>query len=687
MKSADERQVLKSLDRQRRKRGAGGTVGVESDASSSTSIVSVSAETRTRTQAAADQVAIKTEEAATAQAEVVQQIRDESKTRVKIKGNTINIGKAREDADKAENEAAITRARAAAIEKEQAKQKRNGSPTTITDEQVLAAKEKANAAELEYARIRQELAEQGITAAQPGEVQDVATQDPEKTPAKVKKAEELISNGTVEQGDGLKRIVEGTDDTAGSTLLVADQTDELATATGDAVTAQTTNTDNLITTGQLTDAANNNLGEMLPAMDQTGVAQQDLATSSGNIASINDQIEIEKRDELARLKAYNAQQAALQAAENGIVPPGSQSADAIGENRMGSVEAYEEASTYTRDKNGQILFDPELDADGKKQPTTLSEKQIAQKKRGMRREKVGKFSGKISGAAGTAAMVAGMAGAPPAVTAGLGAVSTVAQFAPMLAGLTGPQGIVVALAAVAAGAYLFNKHLNAMAGKAAQFAKDLSATRSGLKAIGEISGKVGSSELMDKRRQKSQYGKYDEAVKINDIFGKQFLGSDPGKKEKQLFQQNVKEFGKDKAVSDLALKLATGVADGVLDSNAANSIAAALAIELKDSKLEMQVIGQVSSLIGPDGKNLKDNPMKTRIGIMAKAGARTTKLEEEIAGKSGFGESSRKEVAALAALNMNNLELATMMADQVQIEYETAKKKLEAEKASTTNAK
>ena len=35
---------------------------------------------------------------------------------------------------------------------------------------------------------------------------------------------------------------------------------------------------------------------------------------------------------------------------------------------------------------------------------------------------------------------------------------------------------------------------------------------------------------------------------------------------------------------------------------------------------------------------------------------------------------------------MNNLELATMMADQVAVEYETQKKKLEAELAATANA-
>jgi hypothetical protein len=679
----DERQVLKSLDRQRRKRGATGTV----DSVSATPAVSqASLLVASKTTAAAEQLALSTEQAATAQSQVVQQIKDESKTRVKIKGNTINIGQAREEADKAEKESADARKKAASLEAEQAKQIKSKSPTTITDEQVLAAKEKANALELEAAKKRQTAAMAELDG------KDVVVSDADvKEIGKVQKIQdensELIANGTQEQGDGLRRIVEGTDDTAGSTLLVADQTDELATATGDAVSAQTTNTDNLITTGQLTDAANNNLGEMLPAMDQTGVAQQDIATSSANIAVVNDDIEAEKREQLERLRAYNAQEAARQAAENGIIPPGTQSGnEELGKDRMGSVEAYEEASTYTRDKNGQIIFDPELDADGKKQPTTLSAKQVKEKKRGMRREKVGKFSGKISGAAGTAAMVAGMAGAPPQVTAALGGVATVAQFAPMLAGMTGPQGIVVALAAVAAGAYLFNKHLNAMAGKAAQFAKDLSATRDGLKSIGEVSGKVGSSQMMDKRRERSQYNKYTDQLKINDTFGKGFLGTDPGKKEKQLFQQNIKDFGKDKAVADLGLKLATAVADGVLDSDQANSIAANLAIEMQDQSIEMQVIGQIRSLIGPNGEDLKKEPMKARIAIMAKAQGRTEKLEKDISKKSGFGESSRKEVAALAALNMNNLELQSMMADQVQIEYETAKKKLETELAATSNA-
>jgi hypothetical protein len=688
----DERQILKSQDRQRRKLGATATVDsmLEGPVPSQTSSLIIAS--TAKTEAAAEQLAVSTEQAATAQSQVVQQIKDESKSRVTIKGNTVNIGKAREEADKAENEAAVTRARAAALEKEQAKQKKTNSPTTITDEQVKEAKEKANAAELEYARIRQELAEQGIVAAQPGETQDIAIEDPVKTPAKVKKAEQLISNGTVEQGDGLRRIVEGTEDTADSTLSVADQTGELANVTGEALDAQTQTATNLITGAQITDATTGNMNDVLQSTDQTGVAQDDIAGSSESIAKVNRDIEADKK----KIRELGQQELAARMKDAGaIIPDGAQSTNPVfDESKAPSyTEAYDEVmgrdpgtngpddkgqTGYTRNKKGQFLFDPETG-----QPTTLTESQLKKKKRGMRREKVGRASGKISGGLGTAAMVAGMAGAPPQVTAALGTAATVAQFAPMIAGM-GPIGIAVtAIAALGAGAFLLNKHFNQMAAKAAQFAKDLSATRDGLKAIGEVSGKVGASEIMDKRRQTSQYGKYDEEIKIDNTFGEKFLGSEVGKKEKKLFQENVKKFGSDKAVKDLSLKLATAVADGVLDAQAANSIAAELALQLEDQKLEMQVVGQLSTIIGPNGENLKDKPIETRALILANANNRVIDAESDIAQGKG---NTRENVASVAAYNMNNIEMATMMADQIQVEYETQKKKLEAELASTTNA-
>ncbi len=682
----DERQILKSQDRQRRKRakeaGISGGPGTP-PVSGPSSTVALTA----RTEAAAEDLAVSTEQAATAQSQVVQQINDESRSRVTIKGNTINIGKAREEADRLDKEASDAEAAAARVRTEAAKWEetaaREGGKNWHTAENAKALKKLADEAEIRAAEARIKAAEAEVVAAQLENGDDAVEQiikDPVKTPAKVKKAEEVMSNGTVEAGDGMRRIVDGTDETADSTLLVADQTDELATATGEAVDAQTQTAGNLLTGAQITDATTGNMNDVLQSTGTTGIAQDDIADSSENIADTNREIEKQKKIQRDRLIKMNADDAAALAAENGIIPAGNQSdAKYVNpETAMGSVEAYQEASTYTRNKKGEILFDPETG-----QPTTLTQSQLTKKKRGLRKEKVAKVSGKAAGALGTATMVAGMVGAPPQVTAALGTAATVAQFAPMIAG-TGPIGLAVgAVVALGAGAYMLNKHFNDMAKKAAQFATDLSATRDGLKSIGEMAGRVGASEIMDKRRSTSQYGKYDEEIKIDNTFGNKFLGTDVGKKEKKLFQDNAKKFGSARAVDDLSLKLATAVADGVLDAQAANSIAAELALQLKDQKIEMQIVGQLSALLGPNGEDLKNSPMDTRALIMANANNRVDKAEDDVAAGKG---NQRENIASIAAYNMNNIQMATMMADQVQVEYENQKKKLEAELAATANA-
>ena len=668
----DQRQILKSQDRQRRKLGSTTTVDSvsESPVESQASLLIAS---KARTETAAEQLAVKTEEAVTAQTQVVQQIRDESKSRVTIKGNTVNIQKAREEADKAENEAAITRARAAALENEQAKQKRTGSPTTITDEQVLAAKEKANAAELEYARIRQELAEQGITAAQPGAQQQAAIQDPAKSTAKVKKEQKLIANGTKEQGDLLRKTVDGSEDLAESTTIVAEQTDDVATITGDIIPAQTENLDNVVTTATLNDAIVGTTGDIHGSTIDTAMSQEDINKLQEEEKFLREQMNAKLAQQNASLTNSDLSQ--------------------TGKKRYTKDQALNEAfgdgtdanPGYTMDKNGQLLFDPELDEKGKKQPTTMTEKQIKKKKRGMRREKVGKYSGKATGALGVATMAAGALGAPPQVTAALGTATTVAQFAPMLAGM-GPVGWAAAgIMAVGAGAYMLNKHFGDMAKAAAKFAIETSATRESMKKMGELTGKVGASQIMERRRQSSQYKKYNEDYRTPDPFGKKYMSDTQGKDLKKTFSKNMKDFGEQKAVDDLSLKLANAVADGVLDKAQADSIAQALAMSLGKQSVALQVIGQMNTLVGPDGEDLKKEPLKARLTLLANAGNRSIKARNASQSKDSSFTQRRKDVAALAAYNINNLELATMLADQVAMEYETQKKKLKTEIESTKN--
>jgi hypothetical protein len=668
----DTRQVLKSQDRHRRKlakeAGISGGPGTppESEPSSTVALTA-------RTKAAAEQLAASTEQAATIQAQVVQQIKDESKSRVTIKGNTINIGQAREEANRAEQEAANARKKAAALEAEQAKQIKSKSPTTITDAQVLESKERANAAELRAAEKRASL------AMAEADGRDIVISDEDvRDIGKIQNIQanqgELVANGTQEQADGLRRISEGTDEYAEATVLVADQTDEVSKVIGDVIPAQTDNLDNVITTASLNDAIVDTTGNIHGSTIDTAMSQEEINA-------------LQEQEKFLRgqLNGELAQQNSALAAGSDL----SQTGKKRYTKDQALAEAYGDGTDsnpgYTMDKNGQLLFDPELDANGKRQPTTMTEKQIKKKKRGMRREKVGKYSGKATGALGMATMAAGAMGAPPQVTAALGTAATVAQFAPMLAGM-GPVGWAAAgIMAVGAGAYALNKHFGDMAKAAGKFAIETSATRDSMKKLGELTGKVGASQIMDRRRQGSQYKKYNEEYKTPDPFGKKYMSDQQGKDTKKTFKKNLAEFGQQKAVDDLSVKLAAEVADGLMSAEQADSIAQALAMSIGNQSVAMQVIGQVKTLIGPDGEDLKKEPVKSRLLLLANARNRTTRAQFSAESKDTSYTQRRKDIAAIAAYNINNLELASMLSDQVAIEYETQKKKLEKEIESTAN--
>ena len=629
----EQRQILKSQDRHRRKMGATGTVGggPVTPPTPGPSALSVASTART-------------------------------------------------EADRLSKEASDAEAAAAKIRTEAAKWEevaaREGGKNRHTAENARDLKKLADEAEIRAAQARIKAAEAAEAAAElesgNGSTEQII-QDPAKTPAKVKKERKVIAQGTQEQGDGLKRIVEGTEDTADSTVLVADQTDEIAKVTGDIIPAQTENLDSVITTASLNDAIVGTTGDLHGSTIDTAMSQEEITELqeqekflreqlNGNLAKQNAALAGSDLSQTGK-KRYTKDQALAEAYGDGTdANPG-----------------------YTMDKKGHLLFDPELDENGKKQPTTMNEKQIKKKKRGMRRATVGKYSGKATGALGMATMAAGAMGAPPQVTAALGTATTVAQFAPMLAGM-GPVGWAAAgIMAVGAGAYMLNQHFNKMAKEAAKFAISTSATREGMIKLGELTGKVGASQIMDRRRRTTQYNKYSDSIKMDTTFGNKYMKDPQGKETKKVFQETVKKMGIDRATDDLSLKLAAQIADGVIDKDQAESIAASLALSLKDKKIEMQVTGKLRTLIGPDGENLKDKPLKTRLLLVATARQRSEKQLKTIDAKKAKGESLRKDIAMLAAYNVNNLELATMIADQVENEFDIQKKKLETEIASTTN--
>ena len=508
-------------------------------------------------------------------------------------------------------------------------------------------------ADIEAAKQRQKASEE---AAQSQTELAATVKDNRDINVKIKDNEVNIQQGTEEQAQTQEQIT------------AAKQEQLVAAENGNVVTNQTTATltemdaatktnvdatqgiqEDLLTQEQLSEAITQTEQERAATLEQTqNVEQQTL------------QEKMKERDAAAQ----NAQQEMNDAS----IPNTTQSG-----NVLNFDDAYEESENYLRDQNGQIV----MGSDG----NPKKDKRII---RGKRREKVGRVSGKASGALGMATVAAGMMGAPPQVTAALGGASMVAQFAPMLAGM-GPVGwAVTAIAALGAGAYMLNQHFNKMAAEAAKFATATSATRESMKKMGQITGKVGSSEIMDKRRQGSRYNKYNESIKINDTFGKKFLSDQYGKDELKTFKQNMKDFNGQKATSDMALKLASQIGDGVLTEPQAASIAHAMALELGDQSVEMQIIGKVRTLVGPNGKDLEKSPLEARMNLVANARSRSNKIISNI-DKGTYDQNQRKDIAALAAYAANNLELAQMQADAIEVEHDKAKKKLETEIASTTN--
>jgi LysM repeat protein len=272
--------------------------------------------------------------------------------------------------------------------------------------------------------------------------------------------------------------------------------------------------------------------------------------------------------------------------------------------------ALKEASTFAVDENGQIIMDPATGA-------PMTKKVHTKYMRGMRREKVGKVSGKAAGALGTATMVAGMVGAPAGVTGALGAASMLAGIAPALAGM-GPFGIAITgLAAAGGGLYMLDKAAEKAAKAQTELANKTQMTSATLKSIGEMTGKVGASEIMNKRRQEGTADLYTTNYdRKGQQFGTTFLEGEPGKAMAAGFVENIKIVGKEQAAQQFAANLALAVSDGVMTAVEASDVARQMSIKFSDTTLQPKVVGELNRLIGPYGQDLLKDPLGIRINLI-----------------------------------------------------------------------
>ena len=310
------------------------------------------------------------------------------------------------------------------------------------------------------------------------------------------------------------------------------------------------------------------------------------------------------------------------------------------------------------DKNTETLDD------GTKTTTKLTKDQ-KREIRANRAASVGRVAGPVAGLAGIGAM-AGFASGNAGVGTAMMGVSAIATIAPML---TNPIGIAVAAAATLAGGFfLLNKRMDDATKKQVEYINSVTAGTKQMQQIGELTGKVGASQIAQRQRQ--------TGVRANRFrtgfdsegneFGTNFLASDIGKQIFKGFNDTIVKDG-DKAAQLLATQLSAYISDGVLSAEQANSVARAIGINLGDMSISTNISGKLRDLVGPDGQNILTNPLAVRLKIIDSQEEMSNQLKDVISefdtqnGEDGFDY--RNYIAQAAVSNAKNLEIIQAQRD------------------------
>ena len=261
---------------------------------------------------------------------------------------------------------------------------------------------------------------------------------------------------------------------------------------------------------------------------------------------------------------------------------------------------------------------------------------------------------------------------------------------------------VAAIAALGIGIMTIVDNAKKMAQKEADYIDSISATTNKMKKIGEITDKVGASEIMAKRRADSTPTFSNKPVtREGQQFGTNFMGSEIGKEISKGFSDSLLT-DRSTAVKQFALQLSGYVSDGVIDGVQAGDIARQISIDFQDMSLYPSIVGQLTSIIGPNGIDILKNPIEVRMKIINEGAATADLAADQIkpnisdpgggpkGPKAAFdylkdyfvgSDISNKTVAASSALSNQALSSIKAQADATQVQYEKDLKVLEAKKA------
>ncbi|CAB4157527.1 Phage tail tape measure protein [uncultured Caudovirales phage] len=211
-------------------------------------------------------------------------------------------------------------------------------------------------------------------------------------------------------------------------------------------------------------------------------------------------------------------------------------------------------------------------------------------------------------------------------------------------------GLPLAIGAVVAGIWLFNKKQQDAIKAEARLVDELYATTKKMQSVGEISGKVGASQLAARKRESSGGDFSFERKGIK--FGSAFLQSEVGKADIAAFEARFKAMP-DIAMKEFSLKLASYVSDGVIDAAQAASIADQVGIEFQDKVLGIKIQGQLQGLLTSNGKDITKEPFEVRIKIAEETISQFDNLVPNLQKQLGLAEKEANALGDKLSLAMN----------------------------------
>jgi TP901 family phage tail tape measure protein len=280
--------------------------------------------------------------------------------------------------------------------------------------------------------------------------------------------------------------------------------------------------------------------------------------------------------------------------------------------------------------NQSVNYQDALDEDNQRKLNNLkqSRKDEIKQRRNLRAEKVGRFSGGASMALGTAGMGLMMAGNEKGGMAAMGA-SALAGMAPML---TNPiSAVATGLIALGASVYAFNLSMKKAREEGVALANSMSMTSKKLVELSEITKTVSATEEADKKRADRLIGATEKQRKVGQTileseFGKSLLGDIQTQSKAGRSSTDIGQ--------NVGVQLSSAMLSGVINSEQARTLAMAIGNQLQDYPLSANIVGEIIQITGPNGENLKNDPLQVALDIDKKTFKSSSKMIDIAGGQS-----------------------------------------------------